>query len=1168
MLHDLNVLTHQAVERSQSIVFTRRELDVLACLIGGRPSKKIAILLSISPKTVEAHVYNIMEKLGCHSRDLILEEIEHTPLFIPLKKHYLSLLLETEFIDKLKKIAKISLSHTPNALIIFEDQGEKHTHSFLSRMEQDLRLAGINIVDPVGKNKIDYVICNTKIEYLVGRKSLSKHTLSEHIIITPRESIFLIQAEKGNKLHLIEQSDVHYIYYGHSLSEEYPFLIFEVLSYLLPTVPISKLISDFKGHWCLIANTISTEVNQINPFPQENLSHLFLKIRQYFGRYKIFLWMVGGLLLSFAVFKYYHSTPLIVSPYLSVRSDLELPTNNNILNRVVLLKEIDKKFNSLRNIQTVVLLGMGGTGKTILARQYLQKQDDALVWELNAETTESLKDSFASLGYSLAQNESEKRDTEQIKKIDDSTERTRQLMHFIKRKMRSFSPWILLFDNVENLQELRHFFPTDFHNWGVGRILITTVNQHITHSSYINPKNIITMPLLTDEEKFSFFNKIIDQKLISKDHVKRFLKVIPSFPLDVAIAAHYIKHARISYKKYLDQLLAGDASFENSQIIFLKETSGYTKTRYSIIASSLKRLIEKNPDCIVPLLLIGMIGANQIPKELIDCCNNQNVADQFIYHMIKHSLILHKNNGMSAGFLSVHRSTQQIILQYLMEVLGEQEIQKCASKIVEAIEYYSEIVISRLDSTEMQYLSGHLLTLLKHSKFLNSQTKGSVESQVGYLCYYLDDFFKAHLFLEKGLSNLSQYYGKKSNQRIAKTLAYLGIVFRKLGDTKKSLSFLKGSANLYMTKFPHDQLGLAWPLLHLGWTYIDENQYEKAQEVLEQSIAIYNKHYGSNHPYIAWGLAYLGDVYRMLGYVQKALDFYEKSLSFCKKLYGNHHCKTLEVSTYLGFLYKYSGQYDKSYRILKNLPKIYNEKFPKNHDKIGLSLVYLGDLYRVIGLHKKSANFLKQGWEHCLQYYGPQHIRTAWSMVYFAQLFLDEGKYIEAQKMLEQAVQIYAQHSYQNNKITAWVMRFLANTYKYLGEFEKSENLFEKSLIRFDRKDDNSFVEYGQILRDFGHMYFLKGDFKKAKILINKGMAILKQNKHPDVYTCLEYLADLYVEKSKINNQNKYIFLLQAHDYFKQAMSIARTILPANSVHLVRLKEKYCRLFPKPSLHF
>jgi len=42
-----------------NVVFTERELDVVACIVRGRISKKIATILSVTHKTIETHISNI-----------------------------------------------------------------------------------------------------------------------------------------------------------------------------------------------------------------------------------------------------------------------------------------------------------------------------------------------------------------------------------------------------------------------------------------------------------------------------------------------------------------------------------------------------------------------------------------------------------------------------------------------------------------------------------------------------------------------------------------------------------------------------------------------------------------------------------------------------------------------------------------------------------------------------------------------------------------------------------------------------------------------------------------------------------------------------------------------------------------------------------------------------
>ncbi len=69
-------------------IFTRREIDIMSCLLNNRGNKKIGILLNISHKTVEAHNRNITQKIGCNSRDCVRDYIYKCKKNTVLYRHY------------------------------------------------------------------------------------------------------------------------------------------------------------------------------------------------------------------------------------------------------------------------------------------------------------------------------------------------------------------------------------------------------------------------------------------------------------------------------------------------------------------------------------------------------------------------------------------------------------------------------------------------------------------------------------------------------------------------------------------------------------------------------------------------------------------------------------------------------------------------------------------------------------------------------------------------------------------------------------------------------------------------------------------------------------------------------------------------------------------------
>jgi len=57
-----------AAARAANAGLSRRELEIARLVASGRTSREIASDLSLSPRTVEMHVHNVLVKMDCRSR--------------------------------------------------------------------------------------------------------------------------------------------------------------------------------------------------------------------------------------------------------------------------------------------------------------------------------------------------------------------------------------------------------------------------------------------------------------------------------------------------------------------------------------------------------------------------------------------------------------------------------------------------------------------------------------------------------------------------------------------------------------------------------------------------------------------------------------------------------------------------------------------------------------------------------------------------------------------------------------------------------------------------------------------------------------------------------------------------------------------------------------------
>jgi DNA-binding CsgD family transcriptional regulator len=159
------------------IKFTQREIDIIVCILHNRGEKKAASILAISPRTVGSHVRNITMKLGCNSKEGVIDFIERSGKILHLRQYYSYLLTEALFHEQLHYITK-TFSLIP-ALYQFKlgDYIEENNQT-LKLIQFYLHLLNITLV----KSKEDKIILSSDI------LDVSKNTITidvkSHQIIT------------------------------------------------------------------------------------------------------------------------------------------------------------------------------------------------------------------------------------------------------------------------------------------------------------------------------------------------------------------------------------------------------------------------------------------------------------------------------------------------------------------------------------------------------------------------------------------------------------------------------------------------------------------------------------------------------------------------------------------------------------------------------------------------------------------------------------------------------------------------------------------------------------------------------------------------------------------------------------------------------------------------
>ncbi|HJD59293.1 MAG TPA: tetratricopeptide repeat protein [Rickettsia endosymbiont of Omalisus fontisbellaquei] len=985
------------------IYFTRREIDILSCIINTRKTKKIASILAISPRTVEGHIQNLMSKIKCNSQETIIDFVTKAENYEELQQNFFLLNIDNFFLEQLKK-PKSFTSPKDITLDILNHDDYNDSASLIKYLSN----AGIK-VDTHSNDPNNY---NIQAAFLTTENLVNLHNILDKTSNNHKfKKIILLKTDKNIDITAFKSIDQINIIDYTNLKERY-LAIFKILSLLLPTLPLEKIINQFelfyKNSDKQLANAYSKE-SQNHQHSSDNKparKFFFIFNHKYLLLSCIFLVILITTVIAYKNNHLKNYTTLTISSNFSILHD------DILLNRPNINNKIDTIFNGSGDIKTVVLNGLGGTGKTTIARRYAKNHKANVIWEINAETKATLLSSIEQLANVLCQNLEDEQYLAVISEIEDTRIREQKILLFMQKKLKTFSNWLLIYDNVESFKNIQEYFPFNSSIWGKGRIIITTRNSNIISNSYIKSDNVVTIESLTDDEKLKLFLDIINNNKsyfsVNNDinKIKEFLKYIPSFPLDVSAAAFYIQNTQISYDKYLEYISKYDREFLTLQESILQDTNDYSKTRYGIISLSLHDIISINPDFKDLFLLISLLDSQNIPRNLLTNFRDEITVSSFIHELNKISFITTPSSYLGQDFstFSLHRDIQSIILNYLINTYDLYN-NKSTLEAAAILKQYMNSELKKYPTSIINILIAHNEKLLTHHKLLTDEVLGSINTELGRAYLFIGKFNKANFYSKKGLEINQNYYNQKHSS-VAESLIILGDVYRQKGDYKKAKETVEQAYNIYESTYGQNNIITARALLHLANIYKHLGLYNQAKTMFEDVLKIYKTHYEENHIKTAWALVNLGIINNHLGNYEAAKESIEQGLNIYKNYYGDDHIKIAWTMVNLGVVYKNTKQYKESISLLQKALNIYSKHYGNDHIKVAWNAVNLGYTYKEIKNYNKAEKLFNNSLIIYKNHYGYEHSKTARVIRNLAAIQLAKGNLEEAEKLFYKSMAI------------------------------------------------------------------------------------------------------------------------------------------------------------------
>ena len=662
-----------------------------------------------------------------------------------------------------------------------------------------------------------------------------------------------------------------------------------------------------------------------------------------------------------------------------------------------------------------VLVGMRGCGKTQLAAALAEKYEDknwSLIAWVNAVSSDSIKSSLVELAKKL--------------KIDTSDQPTPETIIrrcFDQLKSEDPSDRLIIFDNVENIDDLRGLVPRGN---GLRVVATTTNNTGWEHQGW----DTIKVGVFHRDESINYL--LTATESTDRDAADTLAHRLGDLPLALAQAAATARNGNLSLARYLDRL----DCYRSERVIRPVPGDYYTDDVATALCMAIEDTLENLEDgtkqaarhILGALALLAESGA---PTRWLDTTNEQqddrevqdtNRAEDEAAHDALTELIHRSIVQQSADKATtmLHRLQAQVLreswdkqnceeaVESTAVLLRKVNIDKFRRNDTASRRRETLDLIEQLRSIGGQNYSRHLLKYeqvtdaLGHS-FLQADDLGlpfealTLEVPVNAI---QDLLGLAHHVSLAARNNLASAHGAAGNidkstemyeQLFQDCIRILGKDHPDTLAVRNNLAYAHESAGNLDEAINMDEILLKDRMRILGkdhpdtlssrnnlaYTYGAAGNLDKAIDMYEQLLQDSTRVLGKDHPHVLASRNNLAGAYQSVGRLTEAIDMYEEVLKDRMHILGKDHPHVLASRNNLAGAYQSVGRLTEAIDMYEQLVKDSSRILGESHPDTLASRNNLAGAYHSSGLLTGAINTYGQTLSDCLRILGSNHPLTA-----------------------------------------------------------------------------------------------------------------------------------------------------------------------------------------------
>lgn len=610
---------------------------------------------------------------------------------------------------------------------------------------------------------------------------------------------------------------------------------------------------------------------------------------------------------------------------------------------------------------------------------------------------------------------------EKLQPISSGFKDKHRVLAVVQDWFSTHSQWLLIWDNVEDLDLLDHFLLSSRQ----GAILITTrcqvlgtVAQGIDLFPMKQEEGILFLlrraKILELQATVELIPQLAVQMPYQYEAAAELVTVMGGLPLALDQAGAYIEETQCGLRAYLELFRTrratllhqrGDRSRDHLESVATTFALAITATaRHHPAVEDLLRACALLQSEAIPEELFRQ-GAEHLGIQLKNICRDALDWNRVVAGACSYSLLQRQPEEQT---FSIHRLVQATFL----DTMTEEEQEQWNRRVIRALDMvFPEVLLVSAYAAwkQAERLLPHTLLCLSRAR---TTSRSTVFASLAYkAAQYLRErgqYTQAEPLFLQALHIREQLLGP-DHPEIASSLNALAALYWNLGKYEQAEQLLQRALHIWEQSLGPDHPEVARPLNNLGLIYGMQGKYEQAEPLLLRALHIWEQSLGTEHPLVADALHNLAELSRDQGKYEQAESLFLRVLHIREQLLGAEHPLVASALHDLAEAYLMQSNYAQAEPLYQRALSIREQSLGYEHALVAEPLNGLANLSRDQSNYAQAESLYQRALSIREQSLGQQHPETAQTLHDLALLHQKQGNLCEARSLAERALHIRIQ---------------------------------------------------------------------------------------------------------------------------------------------------------------